>query len=234
MLYLSLNFIFKVLYIQRELLLFNLSPRKNTACLLSQYCYFWQLVDEYSQSSWIFQLGRRFNVTLDIILNKENIHKVFDSYYVQDKIGNVFLKYSQKPGYCFSCGRVLFTNVFPPNNTHLPVFTFIYQQKTVTIEFQVALWVWFWPLFFWEVVEVLRGEAVLFVSVCMRKCVHKLLKDQRFGFYYVDPKTSLAVPYIYTKRRPLVMLISFNKSSLSLYHHSCMEWHLHYVVRYHS
>lgn len=73
------------------------------------------------------------------------MHKVFDSYYAQEKIGNVFLKFSQKMDYCFSCGWVLFTNVFPPNNTHLPVFTFIYQQKTPTTEFQAALGV-FWPL----------------------------------------------------------------------------------------
>lgn len=90
-----------------------------------------QLVNEYSQSR-IFQLGRRFSVTLDIILNEKNMHKVFDSYYAREKIGNAFLKYSQKMDYCFSCGWVLFTNVFPPNNTHLPVFTFIYQQKKKT------------------------------------------------------------------------------------------------------
>lgn len=56
--------------------------------------------------------------TLDIILNEKNMHKVFDSHYVQEKIGNVFLKYSQKMDYCFSCSQVLFTNVFPPNNTN--------------------------------------------------------------------------------------------------------------------
>lgn len=50
-----------------------------------------QLVGEYQQLSWIFQLGRRFTITLDIILNEKNIHKVFDPYYVQEKIGNVFL-----------------------------------------------------------------------------------------------------------------------------------------------
>lgn len=44
-----------------------------------------QLVNEYSQSSQIFQRGRRFSVTLDIILNKKNIHKVLDSYYAQEK-----------------------------------------------------------------------------------------------------------------------------------------------------
>lgn len=54
-------------------------------------------------------------------------------------IGNAFLKYSQKTDYCSSCGWVQFTNIFLPNNTHLPVLTFIYQQKTCTKEIQVAL-----------------------------------------------------------------------------------------------
>lgn len=60
-----------------------------------------QLVNEYSPSPRIFQLGRRFSVTLDIILNEKNMHKVFDSSYAQEKIGNVFLKYSQKNGLLF-------------------------------------------------------------------------------------------------------------------------------------
>lgn len=134
--------------------------------------------NQHGYSNW----GRDSVSTLDIILNEKNMHKVFDSYYIQEKIGNVFLKYSQKMDYCFSCSQVLFTNVFPPNNTHLPVFTFIYQWKTFTKEFQVALGVWLWPLFFWEVVGALKGEAVLFLSVCMCKrvhmCMHELLKTK--------------------------------------------------------
>lgn len=86
-----------------------ISHKKHSLPLSSVVLLLVGLVDKYSQLSWIFQQGRRFNVTDYIILNWMNTHKLFDSYYVQEKLGNVFLKYSQKSDYCFSCGRVLFT-----------------------------------------------------------------------------------------------------------------------------
>lgn len=98
------------------------------------------------------------------------------------KKGNVFFKYSQRMDYCFSCGQGLFTNVFAPNNTHLPMFTFISQQKTFT-----------------RVPSSLRSVvlASFFGGARGGGGVYKVLKSQDLSSA-VSPKASLAVSYIYT------------------------------------
>lgn len=71
-------------------------PGKLQAASYPSRITFGTVMNEYSQSSQIFQLGRRFSIRLDIILNEKSMHKVLDSSYAQEKIRNVFLKYSQE------------------------------------------------------------------------------------------------------------------------------------------
>lgn len=137
----TVDFISKALYLQKRIFTFQLiSQEKHKLPLLG------------TVSRPIFTIimevpaGEEPEVTVDIILNEKNMHNVFNSYCIQEKIGNVFLKYSQKADNCFSCGRILFTNIFLPKNTHLPVFIFIYQQKIFIKEFQVTLGVCLWLL----------------------------------------------------------------------------------------
>lgn len=183
----AVDFISKALHIQKK--------RIITFQLISQKKHNLPLFGKVSRAI--------FTVTMDVPAGEEiqchtwyyferkNIHVFFMNIIQIKDIGNAFLKYSQKTDYCSSCGWVQFTNIFLPNNTHLPVLTFIYQQKTCTKEIQVALRACFcWVVFlFWSFFSMYAWKWRLYcvyewtyerehVCTCMHTNKYELLNQK--------------------------------------------------------
>lgn len=142
-------------------------PGKLQAASYPSRITFGTVMNEYSQSSQIFQLGRRFSITLDIILNEKSMHKVLDSSYAQERIRNVFLKYSQENRLLFLLWLGFVHKCFPSKySSSSCVYIHIPTKKNTHWRVPSSLTSVVLASFWGDVLGVLKGDPVLFVSVC--------------------------------------------------------------------
>lgn len=137
------------------------------------------------------------------------MHRDFDSYYAQEKTGSFSYGTAKKwtiaspvAGFCSQTFSLQIIPIF--------LCLHLYASKKHPLKSSKQPYKVFWPLFVGRWWGCLKGSLF-----CLCLCAHmhgKALKHHRFGLYHIDPKPSSAVNYIYTKERPLVMLISFHIS----------------------